>query len=294
MEIYNIDIYLQLESNFLKSMPCIVNIASFMPPIYEYHVKHPKKDLIMHTLKFDQSRTSVDCTCKYFSEVGILCSHSLRILHLNNVISIPKKYILKRWTKSAMCHKVGDNVTQVLWRLQTTRNFISIINSSQHDLAARKVTETTFLECKQRVESLIGEPENNITNQEGEGSCMVERGCILEPTTQVEDSVVEVEGVEGQPIKNPKKKRKQGGRNVRLKGTQEKVCNKLKARKPQAWKMKTTRGVSKMKDKAQTTLHDYLDVPEGSTITHPTNPVSDLEFFAPDDYFGVNLTPFEN
>ncbi|XP_056691528.1 protein FAR1-RELATED SEQUENCE 5-like [Spinacia oleracea] len=316
MEIYNIDIYLQFEANFLKSMPYIVNIVGFLPPLYEYHVKHPKNDLIMHTVKFDQSRISIDCTCKYFSEVGILCSHSIRILHLNNVISIPKRYILKRWTKGAMCHKVGDNVTQVsgvvpscVWRLQHTRNFISLINSSQHDLAARKVMESAFIECKQRVEILIGAIEENIADQEGER--MVERECMLEPntqgaegvfegegidvpTTQGGDSVVEGDGVDEQTIKNPKKKRKKGGRNVRLKGTQEKVCNKLKARKPQAWKKKTTRGVTKMKGKAQTSLQEYLDVPDGSNVAHPTNSAGDLEMFAPDDYFGVNLTPFNN
>jgi zinc finger SWIM domain-containing protein 3 len=44
---------------------------------------------------------SVSCSCRKFERCGILCGHALKILDVMNIKVLPKKYILKRWTKDA-------------------------------------------------------------------------------------------------------------------------------------------------------------------------------------------------
>ncbi|XP_021740854.1 protein FAR1-RELATED SEQUENCE 5-like [Chenopodium quinoa] len=318
-KIYTIQIYLHFEDNFVNGVPCTAKVIGFQPPLYEYHVGHPKKDLIMHTVAFDESTVTVDCTCKYFGEVGLLCKHSLRVLHLNNITYIPKRYICKRWTKAAMCTRVDDNdvaemgVTPCsVWRLYHIRTFITLVDRAQNDLSARAVIEEAIEECTARINLLMGEDkdvppelsktnEQDVTPEKGDGS-------LLEPAVIFEQLAEEHGGLEKEhggferehggivkehtvqvDVKDPIKKRKKGQKNTRWKSTQEKVSNKLKGQKIKSWRKKSAKGVSKMKHKAQTTIKDFLPVPDGNVLAHSNEFGGSLEFFEPDDYFGVNI-----
>ena len=272
-KIYTIQVYIQFEDNFVSGVPCTAKIIGIQHPLYEYHVGHPKRDLIMHTVSFDESLVSVDCTCKYFSEVGLLCKHSLRVLHLNNITYIPKRYIMKRWTKAAMCTRVDDNVVAEsgvtpsnVWRLHIIRTFIRLADRAQIDLSSRTVIEEAIDECTNKIDLLLRKDESEnqessntdcqstVTQDQGDGN-------LLEPQEVNEECVPQTEDVNGKQkavvqveIKDPIKRRKKGQRNTRPKSTQEKITNKLKGQKIKSWKRKTTRGVSKLKQKAQTMI----------------------------------------
>ncbi|KAF2926071.1 hypothetical protein DAI22_06g099600 [Oryza sativa Japonica Group] len=48
------------------------------------------------------------CTCGQFERTGILCSHALKVLDVMNIKSLPKRYILKRWTREARVGAIED------------------------------------------------------------------------------------------------------------------------------------------------------------------------------------------
>ncbi|KAK3218200.1 hypothetical protein Dsin_012170 [Dipteronia sinensis] len=52
-------------------------------------------------VQYNSLTLTVSCCCKLFQSMGILCHHALKVFDFNNLISIPSKYILKRWTKVA-------------------------------------------------------------------------------------------------------------------------------------------------------------------------------------------------
>ncbi|XP_056692170.1 protein FAR1-RELATED SEQUENCE 9-like [Spinacia oleracea] len=90
-------------------------------------------DLIRHEVTFNKITIESNCTCKHFSEVGLLCSHILRIYSIHCVAMLPEQYILKRWTKAAMCSAVVDEqsskvnvVPASVWRFQTMRKFVRL------------------------------------------------------------------------------------------------------------------------------------------------------------------------
>ncbi|XP_048497538.2 uncharacterized protein LOC125496087 [Beta vulgaris subsp. vulgaris] len=199
----------------------------------------------MHLVRFDQENMTIDCTCKYFTEMGLLCSHSLRIFHIHNVENIPERYILGRWAKHAMCTRVDDdvgkdvNIVQAsVWRVQTTRDALAIINSTQHDIAARKVVENALSDLKSKVVLLIGKVDESITIDEVTN--------LLYPV-----------------VKDPPKKRKKGARNVRLKSTVEKQVNRLRG-----WKKTAEKAALRNKAKAQKSVQEYIDIPEECNVAH--------------------------
>ncbi|XP_021731351.1 protein FAR1-RELATED SEQUENCE 9-like [Chenopodium quinoa] len=311
-KVYTIQVYLQFEDNFVNGVPCTAKVIAMQPPLYEYHVGHPKKDLIMHTVTFDESTVTVECTCKHFGEVGLLCKHSLRVLHLNNITYIPKRYIVKRWTKAAMCTRVDDNVVAEsgitpsnVWRLHSIRTFIRLVDRGQNDITTRTVIEEAIDDCTNRIDLLLRKDEEETTqcsNVNDESATQYNGdGNLLEPQDNLEECVERIDVgdqkqvVDDIDVKDPVKRRKKGQRNTRLKSTQEKICNKLKGQKIKSWKKKSARGVSKMKQKAQTTIKGILDsmaVPQGNILAHSSEFGGSLEYVEPDEYFGINISPF--
>ncbi|XP_057550543.1 protein FAR1-RELATED SEQUENCE 1-like [Amaranthus tricolor] len=72
-----------------------------------YHVVHFNTGTIFEVV-YDAQTFYVDCSCKLFKRVGLLCKHALWVLHAKGVKKLPKPYILKRWTKDASKTPVYD------------------------------------------------------------------------------------------------------------------------------------------------------------------------------------------
>ena len=62
-----------------------------------------------HVVKIFPKEEKVNCSCKKFEFAGILCSHSLKVLDINNIKHIPQQYILKRWTIDAKVLDITSN-----------------------------------------------------------------------------------------------------------------------------------------------------------------------------------------
>ncbi|XP_021715702.1 uncharacterized protein LOC110683620, partial [Chenopodium quinoa] len=124
---------------------------------YSYLLWRPGKDIIKHEVVFNKETHAICCTCMYFSETGLLCSHSLRVYHLHCVRNIPQEYIMKRWTKAAMCsHGIEEPILRTnvvatsVWRSQTIRKFVKLITSCQNSLNARAEVECYFNLLKEK------------------------------------------------------------------------------------------------------------------------------------------------
>ncbi|XP_019159707.1 PREDICTED: protein FAR1-RELATED SEQUENCE 9-like [Ipomoea nil] len=106
-EVYAIEIYFLFEEQLMKGSACHQEIVLNDGCQYKYHVWRPYIDIIRHEVSFKPLNLDISCSCKLFSEMGIICCHCLRILNVNCVPSIPDKYIMKRWTKKVA---IGRNV----------------------------------------------------------------------------------------------------------------------------------------------------------------------------------------
>ena len=50
----------------------------------------------------------VDCDCRLFKRIGILCSHAICVMSTIQITQFPKQYILDRWTKLALKKVIFD------------------------------------------------------------------------------------------------------------------------------------------------------------------------------------------
>lgn len=163
-EVYTIEIYYMFEEQFLKGAACHQDSVFDDGCHLKYHVWRPDKDIIRHEVSFKPTNLDISCSCKLFSELGILCCHCLRIMNVHCICSIPDKYILKRWTKKVAEGKAVDmgslssnvGVAPSIWVVEMTRKFQRLIVSCQDNSAARQLCEEAFQSAKKSVETEVG------------------------------------------------------------------------------------------------------------------------------------------
>ncbi|XP_031097135.1 protein FAR1-RELATED SEQUENCE 5-like [Ipomoea triloba] len=66
-----------------------------------YKVHEFDKEKPEYIVTFMSLSTTIECSCHMFEFLGILCRHQLMVLLKKNVYSLPKHYILQRWTTDA-------------------------------------------------------------------------------------------------------------------------------------------------------------------------------------------------
>ncbi|XP_021721188.1 protein FAR1-RELATED SEQUENCE 7-like [Chenopodium quinoa] len=93
--VYTIQAYVLFEEEFIRGTAYDHVDNGLRFPEYSYLLWRPGKDIIKHEVVFNKETHAVCCTCMYFSETGLLCSHSLRVYHLHCVHNIPQEYIMK-------------------------------------------------------------------------------------------------------------------------------------------------------------------------------------------------------
>ncbi|XP_019192724.1 PREDICTED: protein FAR1-RELATED SEQUENCE 12-like [Ipomoea nil] len=163
-DIYTIEIYYLFEEQFVKGTSCHQESVGGSGNEIKYHVWRPDVDLIRHKVCFKVNDLDISCSYKLFSEMGILCSHSLRIFNVHCVAAIPDKYIIKRWTKkviedriiSSDCSSNIFSIASYVWVIQMGRKFQQLVLSSQANCKTREVCENAFEDARRKVGGEIG------------------------------------------------------------------------------------------------------------------------------------------
>jgi zinc finger SWIM domain-containing protein 3 len=111
VEVYTPAVYKIFEEEVMQTLNCDIFYCGDVDEQKVYKIKSHGKHH-EHVVKFSPLESSVKCSCKKFEFAGILCSHALKVLDINNIISVPQMYILKRWTIDAkVLHISGSGNT---------------------------------------------------------------------------------------------------------------------------------------------------------------------------------------
>ncbi|XP_019170574.1 PREDICTED: protein FAR1-RELATED SEQUENCE 5-like [Ipomoea nil] len=162
--VYTIEAYYLFEQQFLKGAACHQESVASNVDELKYHIWRPDIDIIRHEVCFNIKDMNICCTCKFFSEMGILCSHCLRILNIHCVEKIPEKYICRRWTKKVVEHRIMDiassssilTVASPIWVIDMGRKWQRLVLSSQDNCKARQVCENLIEDGRRRIEGEVG------------------------------------------------------------------------------------------------------------------------------------------
>ncbi|XP_027368138.1 protein FAR-RED IMPAIRED RESPONSE 1-like [Abrus precatorius] len=124
-KVYTHTVYNLFQQEFAQFLACCISLRIKTPHLIEYVITKVNQQRSW-TVIFDSSSTTINCSCKKFETMGILCCHALKVFEANDVKAIPDKYILKRWTKEGHCgiiHNVKGIQVEEDHILSTTRRY---------------------------------------------------------------------------------------------------------------------------------------------------------------------------
>ncbi|PWA78370.1 FRS (FAR1 Related Sequences) transcription factor family [Artemisia annua] len=116
--VYTHAIFKKFQSEVLGVVGCCPKRERDDGPVTVYTVEeYEKNDKFMVT--WDETKSEVWCSCLLYEYKGFLCRHSMIILQMCGVSSVPNRYILKRWTKDAKNYQSMNDGSEGNERMQT-------------------------------------------------------------------------------------------------------------------------------------------------------------------------------
>ena len=111
----------------------------------------------------DHNTGIVTCSCKKFESEGILCCHSLKVYIILDIMEIPEKYILSRWTRgiksgySSSGEKISDEEDRHIWHKRVNSVFLKLSYQASLDKKTRDYVDKMITTgCKNIFEFTMG------------------------------------------------------------------------------------------------------------------------------------------
>ncbi|XP_021719176.1 protein FAR1-RELATED SEQUENCE 5-like [Chenopodium quinoa] len=194
-EIYTHTLFRDFEEEFNLAIGSQTKLLFINGDKMVYQVYLEGRDGTTQAVTYDPINQTIQCPCKNFEESGCLCFHSLRILHMHSIETIPEQYISFRWTKMAK-----DKVWEIMeaeqrmkgtlnnftpWRLHMIRKYYSLILKSHKFKQARKVLEESFTKDSSAIDEIISAMKSTDNHYEN-------TTCVKENSEPTSSSVVQV------------------------------------------------------------------------------------------------------
>ncbi|EXB29143.1 Protein FAR1-RELATED SEQUENCE 4 [Morus notabilis] len=119
-----------------------------------------------YIVEWKESKSDIYCLCQSFEYKGYLCRHAIVVLQMSGVFSIPPKYVLQRWTNSAMSrHSIGEKLDDVQHKVRRYNDLCrrAIILGEEGSLSQESynVALSAIKEALKQCANLSNSAENN-------------------------------------------------------------------------------------------------------------------------------------
>ncbi|KAI4368610.1 hypothetical protein MLD38_017151 [Melastoma candidum] len=116
--IYTREIFQKFQIEILGAAACHLKKNDDDENATIYNIKDLEGDQ-NHVVEWDKSLEKLNCSCRTFQFRGYLCRHTIIVLQMSGIFSIPSRYILQRWTNAALSrHAIGEKMEEVQSKVQ--------------------------------------------------------------------------------------------------------------------------------------------------------------------------------
>ncbi|XP_074266872.1 protein FAR1-RELATED SEQUENCE 9-like [Silene latifolia] len=212
--LYTINLFKRFEEEFVYSLGTNAVLLDNEDTTKVFRV-YPLDDPVSHhVVTFDSAINLISCSCRKFDEVGMLCYHSLRVLHLSSVSDVPERYIKKRWSryaKSEVWERLREQSSSIVpsddrlsWRREILCNLHTLILQSQGSSEARAFMDQVYTSACAGIRKIL---EQSRTNQNTNNDSHNSPHKVLDPLRS------KTKGRSAR-LKRPSKSKKTKGRGV--------------------------------------------------------------------------------
>ncbi|XP_059650165.1 protein FAR1-RELATED SEQUENCE 5-like [Cornus florida] len=221
-QVYTHKIFKMFQAEFLKALNEQIIHVNSVGELLIYNLKGMGCNR-EHMVEFHYSNLIVQCSCKSFESLGLLCRHGLKLLNHNAIQNIPSDYILKRWTKGVKEVIIIDENGEISKNAATSSKTIflnklmckafSVMSLSAYD-------DETFMVANGHLDQIVQEVRNIKSRNVMDGSNSDRVDVANEVNGSIDENVV----------LDPPRMRPKGVTYGRIKGSLEKRKKKPKKR----------------------------------------------------------------
>ncbi|PKI49722.1 hypothetical protein CRG98_029870, partial [Punica granatum] len=99
--IYTKKIFAKFQEELVETFVYTANKIEGDGVVSKFRVAKYEHDHKAFIVTLDVSEMKASCSCQMFEYSGVLCRHILTVFTVTNVLTLPGRYILKRWTRNA-------------------------------------------------------------------------------------------------------------------------------------------------------------------------------------------------
>ncbi|KAI4318596.1 hypothetical protein MLD38_032277 [Melastoma candidum] len=100
-ELYTKSLFTRFQEELVGTLTYMASKVEDDNQIVTYQVCKYGEDHKAYHVKFNILEMKASCSCQMFEFSGLLCRHVMAVFRVNNVLTLPPQYILRRWTRNA-------------------------------------------------------------------------------------------------------------------------------------------------------------------------------------------------
>ncbi|XP_019186463.1 PREDICTED: protein FAR1-RELATED SEQUENCE 5-like [Ipomoea nil] len=105
--VYTVNIFYEFQKEIWdSSFKCHITDKNNLGDTWTYQVEETGGKI--YEVTEIPSTEQIECACKHFNRVGILCKHVIQVMKTRGYETIPQKYITPRWTRDACAQPLYD------------------------------------------------------------------------------------------------------------------------------------------------------------------------------------------
>lgn len=100
-DIYTRKLFMKFQEELVETLTFLATKVENEKEVTTYQVSKYGESNKVYFVRYNVREMKVTCSCQMFEFSGLLCRHILTVFRVTNVLTLPTRYFLKRWTRNA-------------------------------------------------------------------------------------------------------------------------------------------------------------------------------------------------
>ncbi|GAV74313.1 FAR1 domain-containing protein/SWIM domain-containing protein/MULE domain-containing protein [Cephalotus follicularis] len=114
-ELYTRKLFMKFQEELVETLTFLATKVEDEVEVTTYQVAKFEESYKAYFVSFNVSEVKATCSCQMFEFSGLLCRHILTVFRVTNVLTLPSRYVLRRWTRNAKSGVILERGTSNLF-----------------------------------------------------------------------------------------------------------------------------------------------------------------------------------
>lgn len=139
--LYTRKIFMKFQGELVETLANPATVFDDSGTVTTFRVAKFGEEHKAHIVRFNAFEMKATCSCRMFEFSGIICRHILSVFRAKNVLMLPPKFVLKRWTRNAKTAGGGTFPESAFGLPSNYKDSLTVRHNNLHQEAMKFVEE---------------------------------------------------------------------------------------------------------------------------------------------------------